>query len=110
MDTVVPDVIPRYFEADARRDADAVVALFTDDAAIVDEDRTWRGAGEIREWREGTASQYSYTTQVLGTEAVGDGTFLVTGRIEGDFPGGTADLKWRFTVAGGAISRLEIAP
>ncbi|WP_314173102.1 nuclear transport factor 2 family protein [Streptomyces winkii] len=110
MDTAVPDVIRRYFEADARRDVDAVVALFSDDATIVDEDRTWRGAEGVRAWRRGPASQYRYTTEVLGTEAVGEGAFLVTGRIEGDFPGGIAGLTWRFTVAGGAISSLEIAP
>ena len=28
-------VITRYFEADARRDIDAIVALFTDDAAVL---------------------------------------------------------------------------
>jgi hypothetical protein len=35
---------------------------------------------------------------------------LVTGRRTGDFPGGTADLRWDFTVAGGRITRLVVAP
>jgi hypothetical protein len=29
-----PDVISRYFDTDARRDIDAVVALFTEDATL----------------------------------------------------------------------------
>jgi hypothetical protein len=37
-------------------------------------------------------------------------SYLVTGRLTGNFPGGTAELQWRFTVHGDLISRLEIAP
>jgi hypothetical protein len=33
----------------------------------------------------------------------------VIGRLTGNFPGGTVDLKHRFTLAGDRISRLEIA-
>ena len=36
--------------------------------------------------------------------------FVVTGRLTGNFPGGTAELKWDFTVAGDRISQLVIAP
>lgn len=53
MDTPVPDVVTRYFEADARRDTDAVVALFTGEAVVVDERQTWQGTTRIREWLEG---------------------------------------------------------
>jgi uncharacterized protein (TIGR02246 family) len=49
----VPDVINSYLEADARRDTDAIVALFTDDGVVIDEGETWRGSTEIRAWREG---------------------------------------------------------
>jgi hypothetical protein len=34
----------------------------------------------------------------------------VSGRLTGNFPGGTADLKWDFTIAGRHITRLVIAP
>jgi hypothetical protein len=41
----VPDVITRVFEADARRDIDAIVALFTDDAvSAIFAVRSGRGA------------------------------------------------------------------
>jgi hypothetical protein len=33
-----------------------------------------------------------------------------SGRIDGNFPGGTAELVWDFSTVGGRISRLEIAP
>jgi len=33
----------------------------------------------------------------------------VTGRLVGNFPGGTADVTWRFTVLGDRIARLHIS-
>src|SRR6266478_1443923 len=101
-------VIARYFEADARRDIDAIVALFTNEAVVVDEGQTYHGTAEIRGWQEGAASKYQYTTEVSGTERIGEESYLVTGRLTGNFPGGTAELQWRFTVQNDLISRLEI--
>jgi ketosteroid isomerase-like protein len=110
MATALPEVITHYFEADARRDVDGVVALFTDDAVVVDERKTWTGTDEIRAWRVGPASLYRYTTDLHDrVESRGD-SHLLSGRLTGNFPGGTAQLKWRFTVAGQRISRLHIAP
>ncbi|WP_234319761.1 hypothetical protein [Streptomyces sp. KE1] len=34
----------------------------------------------------------------------------VTQHLKGDFPGGTVDLHYRFTLDQGLISRLDIAP
>ena len=110
MSTVIPDVVNRYFQADARRDIDAIVALFAEDAVVVDEGKTRHGTVQIRAWQDGPASRYQYTTEVRGTEATGQDTLLVTGRLQGNFPGGTADLKWRFSVLGDRIARLENAP
>ena len=47
---------------------------------------------------------------LLGADRTGEDEYLVTGRIDGNFPGGTAALKWRFTLAGDRIKRLHIAP
>ncbi len=43
-------------------------------------------------------------------QAVDGGTYVARVHLEGTFPGGTVDLKYRFTVDGDRISRLEIAP
>ncbi len=101
-------VIARYFEAAARRDIDVIVALFGDEAVVVDEGQTYHGTEEIRGWREGVASAYQYTTQVHDTKRLDEESSLVTGRLTGTFPGGTAELQWRFTVHHDLISRLEI--
>jgi hypothetical protein len=106
----VPDVIRRYFALDAEREIDPIVALFTDDATVVDEGETRRGTAAVRAWQTGPASRYTYTTDVLGTHALAADRFVVTGRLTGNFPGGTAELKWDFTVTGDRISQLVISP
>lgn len=102
-------VITRYFEADARRDIDAIVALFTDDAVVVDDGQTFQGTAAIRGWQEGAASKYQYTTEVISTKRTGEESTFVTGRLIGNFPGGTAELNWGFTLQDDLIRRLEIA-
>ena len=106
----VPDVVRRYFVLDAEREIDSIVALFTDDATVIDEGETRHGTMEIRAWQTGPASQYTYTTDVLGSDELSADRFVVRGRLTGNFPGGTAELTWDFTVAGDRISQVVIAP
>jgi hypothetical protein len=108
--TKLPDVISRYFERDADRDIESIVGLFAADATVIDEREERNGTAEIRAWQTGAASKYTYTTDVTSTEALGPDRYLVSGRLTGNFPGGTADLKWDFTIAGQHIKRLIIAP
>jgi ketosteroid isomerase-like protein len=105
-----PAVITRYFAAQAGRDFDTLVTLFAGDAIVVDEGKTRRGTKEIRAWRENVASIYEYTTDLLTVEAVGEGQYVARVRLEGNFPGGIVELRYRFIVAGDSIRRLEIAP
>jgi ketosteroid isomerase-like protein len=105
-----PDAITRYFAAAAKRDADGVFALFTDDVVLKDEDQTWRGASGVRAWWKGPATAYQYTTEVLSVEPAGGAEYVARVRLEGNFPGGTVDLRYRFSVDAQRISRLEIAP
>jgi SnoaL-like domain len=110
MPTNLPDVILRYFERDTDRDIDSIVNLFADDATVIDEGEERHGTAEIRAWQTGAASKYTYTTEITSAEALDPDRYLVTGRLTGNFPGGTADLKWDFTIAGQHIARLTIAP
>ena len=110
MSSEVPYVVSRYFERDTDRDIDAIVSLFADDATVIDEREEHHGTAEIRAWQTGAASKYTYTTEITNTETLGPDRYLVTGRLTGNFPGGIADLKWDFTIAGQQITRLVIAP
>lgn len=89
---------------------DQFVALFSDDATVVDEGETRRGTEEIRAWRAGPAVKYTYATEIQSAESPGSDRYLLRGRLTGDFPGGTAALRWDFLVSGDLISMLVIAP
>jgi hypothetical protein len=104
------EVVRRYFELDADRNIDAIVAQFRDDATVVDEGKERHGTREIRAWQIGDASRYTYTTEILDTVALAPDRRVVAGRLTGNFPGGVAELKWDFTIAGDRITRLIIAP
>jgi ketosteroid isomerase-like protein len=104
----IPDVITRYLRAADEKDAQALAACFTADGTVVDEGVIYTGHDDIVGWREGALSKWTYTTAVLRTESVSDHEHLVFVHIEGDFPGGTADLTYRFTLRAGLISALRI--
>ena len=110
MSTQLPDVVSRYFERDGDRDIDSIVSLFAEDVTVIDEGEERHGTTEIRAWQTGAASKYTYRTDITGMEALDPDRYLVSGRLTGNFPGGTADLKWDFTIADQRITRLVIAP
>ena len=79
-------MVSHYFEHDAQRDVEAIIALFSGDATVVDEAKRV-GKAEIRAWQLGAASKYEYDTEVFSGEALGADRYLVTGRLTGNFPG-----------------------
>jgi hypothetical protein len=85
-----------------------MVDLFAQNAVVIDEGQTRSGSAEIRAWRESTASAYEYTTEVRNIHAIGDGRYLARVHLEGNFPGGTADLQYQFEIEDDHIQRLEI--
>ena len=110
----LPPVICDYLAASERGDVGAIVACFAPDGLVVDEDRTWRGAAEIRQWRGSVATAYEYTTELIGAKTLGEADGVaridVYTHLEGNFPGGKVDLTDHFAVRGGRIVRLEIRP
>ncbi len=114
MDVLIPPSISAYFAAAEHDDVDGLVACFSDDAIVADEDRQWRGHADIRRWRSTVATVYDYTLEVRGVDSLGEDNanarFDAHTHLEGNFPGGTVDLDYRFTVRDGLISNLEIVP
>lgn len=106
----LPAVVTTYLVANRDRTAGAAIGTFAQDAVVVDEGRTYRGHGEIRRWLGRAAGEYTYTTECTGAARTGEASFDVAQRLEGDFPGGVADLHFRFTLDGASISRLVIEP
>ena len=101
-------VVARYLEAAASGDARAVADCFVPDGTVVDEGNTYVGRAAIVEWREKAATQWTYTTSITGESAVGSDGYRVQAHLEGDFPGGVADLEFEFVLRGELVSSLVI--
>ena len=108
--TTTPDVIARYMSAADAQDWSVLADCFTEDGRVRDEGKTHVGRAEIIAWREEVAAAFTWTTTLLGTETTGDERYTVAMRIEGNFPGGVADLKQRFVLRDGLIAVLDIHP
>lgn len=106
----LPDVIRTYLVAHRDREAATAAAAFTDDAVVTDEGHTYRGRDEIVDWLANAGNEYTYTTEFTGATTIGAEHADVVQRLVGDFPGGVADLHFRFTLTGARISRLVIEP
>ncbi|MCG7581470.1 nuclear transport factor 2 family protein [Mycolicibacterium sp. OfavD-34-C] len=106
----LPEPITTYLVAHAGRDTGGALAAFTTHAVVTDEGCDHRGRAEIEAWLNSSAGAYSYTTEFTGANALDTTSFDVVQHLEGDFPGGVADLHYRCTLEGGRISRLVIEP
>jgi hypothetical protein len=108
--TVPPDVIHRYQDAHDRRDTDAALAAFIVDAIVRDDGHEYRGTTEIRDWLASAAVEFTYTRTMVTATAVDEHRWVVTNRLEGDFPGGGVDLQYRYRLEDQLIRQLDIAP
>jgi ketosteroid isomerase-like protein len=106
----LPDVIARYLDTHDRRDTDATLATFSPDATVVDEGRTYAGTDAIRRWLDTAGHEFTFTRTFIEATSTGDDTWVIRNRLTGDFPGGVADLDYRFVLADGLIAGLLIAP
>jgi len=104
------EVIARYQSAHDRRDTDAALATFAPDAVVTDDGNTYRGHTAIRDWLARASVEFTYTRTLTNASSLDTSTWLVTNHLEGDFPGGVVDLRYRFVLEDGFIVELEIAP
>jgi len=105
----LPTTVRAFMRAHAARDADAALALLTPDAVISDVGESFRGEGALRRFVSEAGAEFTYTDEVTGARHDGD-TWVVSHHLEGDFPGGAADLDHRFALDGERITRLDIVP
>jgi hypothetical protein len=106
----IPDIVGQYQDAHDRRDVETALAAFAPSATVADDGHEYCGRGEIRDWLARASTEFTYTRTLLGADAIDANTWLVTNHLEGDFPGGVVDLRYRFVLADGLIAELEIAP
>ncbi|RJQ83959.1 nuclear transport factor 2 family protein [Amycolatopsis panacis] len=106
----LPDRITTYLAAHQTRDLDTAIAQYTPDAVVTDEGHDHDGPSAIRAWLARSATEYTYTTTLTAAYRADQHHFDVLHRLQGNFPGGVADLHYRFTLRDGHIARLVIEP
>jgi ketosteroid isomerase-like protein len=106
--TELPRTIADYLTAHRARDADTAITYFTNDAAVTDDGKTYHGTADIHTWLDRSAGEYTYTIKLTGAEEIDDDHYTAVNHLEGDFPGGVVDLRFRFTLRDGRIARLVI--
>jgi len=106
----LPATIRGFLAARGARDTDAAVQAFSAGAVVVDDGRTFRGTDEILGFLRDAGAEFTYTTELIGAQCVDETRWVATHRLEGDFPGGVAELDHRFTMDGEHIAELVIAP
>ncbi|MFD7393294.1 nuclear transport factor 2 family protein [Streptomyces sp. NPDC059852] len=106
---LLPTTVQEFLAAHVVRDADTASSFLAEDAVIVDQDETFRGRQETYAFLRDAGSEFAYTTERIGAHRVDDAHWVVTVRLEGTFPGGVAELDYRFTLRDDRIAELVIA-
>ncbi|PWW03472.1 hypothetical protein DFR52_101153 [Hoeflea marina] len=110
----LPAPISAYLEANARLDAEAMLAPFASDAVVGDERRSHAGTDEIRAWILEASIANQAVPRVTGYRLEDGGqarpdVHVVDAEVSGGFPGSPVQLSFRFVLADGAIARLAIS-
>jgi ketosteroid isomerase-like protein len=106
----LPAAITTYLLAHQARELDTAMAHYTPDATVTDEGHTYIGRDAIREWLASSASEYRYTIELTAAREIDSSHYVAVHHLEGDFPGGVADLQFKFSLRHGLIHRLVIDP
>jgi ketosteroid isomerase-like protein len=106
----LPAVVRTYLTAHRARDVDTAISTFSADASVTDEGHTIHGREQIGTWLGRAGGEYTFTTEFTRATTMDPAHVDVLQRLEGDFPGGVADLHYRFTLDGDLISGLVIEP
>jgi ketosteroid isomerase-like protein len=106
----LPDLITTYLVVHQARDLDSAVAYYSADAVVSDEGHQYHGPDEIRAWMARSAAAYTYTSTLSAAHRLDGDHFDAVHHLEGDFPGGVADLHFKFALRDGRITALVIEP
>ena len=103
----LPPIIQRYVDASNAHDVRSILACFTDEAVVRDENETRHGKIDIERWASETIDKYKFHFEPLSVEERKNET-VVSMEVSGSFPGSPITLDYHFTVANETISLLFV--
>jgi hypothetical protein len=77
---------------------------------VIDEGITYRGTEEIRGFLTEGGAAFTYTSTLVAADRRDDGRWVAIVHLEGSFPGGVAELCYRFAMDGESVAELLISP
>ncbi|WP_407284948.1 nuclear transport factor 2 family protein [Streptomyces sp. BP-8] len=107
---ILPEVITGYLTAHRAHDTATAITAFTGEATVIDEGNTYEGTEAIEGWLTRSATEFTHTIHLTGAQQTDATRYIATHHLEGNFPGGTIDLRYQFTLRDGLIERLVIEP
>src|SRR5258707_13510950 len=90
-------LIQRYVDASNTHDVKSILACFTDDAVVRDENATRRGKIDIERSASETIEKYKFHFKPLSAEHRAEET-VVSIEVSGSVPGSPVRLDYHFTV------------
>jgi len=103
----LPSPIASFLHAFNANDTDALLAPFTPDALVTDEEEEYRGTAEIKGWFATVNAKYQ--PSVEATDLADNGReIVVTTQVSGTFAGSPIQLHYHFTLKDGRIAALSI--
>jgi hypothetical protein len=103
----LPSIIQKYVDASNAHDVKSILACFTDDAIVRDENATMRGKIDIERWITTTIQKYKFQFKPLTSDERENET-LVSVEVSGTFPGSPISLDYNFVIANDKIASLTI--
>jgi ketosteroid isomerase-like protein len=102
-------LITQLVQAMNAHNSDGVVACFTDQAIVCDEECDRCGLAAIKAWIEDAFQKYQFKIEVIEVAGGGD-EISFNGRVSGTFDGSPIELLHQITVRHGKIASLVIEP
>jgi hypothetical protein len=99
----LPPIIHKYIDANNAHDVKSILACFSEDAVVRDENASHRGKIDIERWITTTIEKYNFQFKPLKSQERVNET-VVSVEVSGTFPGSPISLDYYFAIAGNQCS------
>ncbi|MBF4571893.1 alpha/beta hydrolase [Herbiconiux sp. VKM Ac-1786] len=104
----VPEPVASYLTRSQSTDPATALELLGETARITDGSTSYTGREQLLEFLQHASTEFTYTSSLLRARRHGP-VVTITNRLDGDFPGGTVTLEYRFVIdADSRIGTLTI--
>jgi len=103
----LPSIIEAFVQGKNHHDSEAVVACFTNDAVVHDEEQEFRGTTAIKKWLDASIAKYKVTLTAKNIADI-EGEMVLTANVSGNFEGSPVPLDFHFTIREDKIDKLSI--